>query len=65
MGKLFPFAVVGVVEVALVVVAARLIFQVPIRGSILLLLAARCCSCSPPSESASLFRLSPKPSSRR
>jgi ABC-2 type transport system permease protein len=37
MGKLLPFAVVGVVEVALVVVAARLIFHVPIRGSILLL----------------------------
>jgi ABC-2 type transport system permease protein len=37
MGKLLPFAVVGVVEVALVVVAARLIFHVPIRGNILLL----------------------------
>ena len=36
-GKLLPFAIVGVCEVALVVVAARLIFQVPIRGSILLL----------------------------
>ena len=36
-GKLLPFAVVGVVEVALVVVAARLIFHVPIRGNILLL----------------------------
>jgi ABC-2 type transport system permease protein len=37
MGKLLPFAVVGVVEVALVIVAARLIFHVPIRGNILLL----------------------------
>ena len=37
MGKLLPFAVVGVVEVALVVAAARLIFHVPIRGNILLL----------------------------
>ena len=36
-GKLFPFAVVGVVEVALVIAAARLIFHVPIRGNILLL----------------------------
>jgi len=36
-GKLLPFAIVGVCEVALVGVAARLIFQVPIRGSILLL----------------------------
>ena len=37
MGKLLPFAVVGIFEVALVVVAARLIFHVPIRGSIPLL----------------------------
>jgi ABC-2 type transport system permease protein len=37
MGKLFPFAVVGVAEVALVIAAARLIFHVPIRGNILLL----------------------------
>jgi len=36
-GKLLPFAAVGVVEVALVVVAALLIFHVPIRGNILLL----------------------------
>jgi len=37
MGKLLPFALVGVIEVALVVVAALLIFRIPIRGSILLL----------------------------
>jgi ABC-2 type transport system permease protein len=37
MGKLLPFAVVGVFEVVLVIFAARMIFQVPIRGSILLL----------------------------
>ncbi len=37
MGKLLPFAIVGVFQVALVVVAALLIFQVPVRGSILLL----------------------------
>lgn len=36
-GKLLPFAMVGIVEVALVVVAARLIFQIPIRGSLTLL----------------------------
>jgi ABC-2 type transport system permease protein len=36
-GKLLPFAVVGVFEVALVIFAALMIFQVPIRGSILLL----------------------------
>ena len=37
MGKLLPFAIVGIFEVALVVVAALLIFQVPMRGSFLLL----------------------------
>ena len=37
MGKLMPFAVVGIFEVALVIFAALLIFQVPIRGNILLL----------------------------
>jgi ABC-2 type transport system permease protein len=36
-GKLLPFAVVGIIEVALVIVAARLIFSVPIRGNIPLL----------------------------
>jgi ABC-2 type transport system permease protein len=36
-GKLLPFAVVGVFEVALVIFAALLIFQVPIHGNILLL----------------------------
>lgn len=33
-GKLLPFAVVGVFQVALVIFAARMIFHVPIRGSI-------------------------------
>lgn len=37
MGKLLPFAMVGIVEVALVVAAALLIFRIPIRGSILIL----------------------------
>jgi ABC-2 type transport system permease protein len=40
LGKLLPFAIVGVFEVGLVVVAARLIFSVPIRGSIPLLFFA-------------------------
>jgi ABC-2 type transport system permease protein len=39
MGKLLPFALVGVIEVALVIVAALLIFDTPIRGNILLLFA--------------------------
>ncbi len=37
MGKLLPFAMVGVVQVVLVIAAALLVFQIPIRGSILLL----------------------------
>jgi ABC-2 type transport system permease protein len=37
MGKLLPFAAVGILEVVLVIVAALLIFQVPIRGGIPLL----------------------------
>jgi ABC-2 type transport system permease protein len=37
MGKLLPFAIVGIFQVALVVAAALLIFRIPIRGSILLL----------------------------
>jgi ABC-2 type transport system permease protein len=36
-GKLLPFAIVGIVEVAIVVIAARLIFHIPIHGSIPLL----------------------------
>ncbi len=34
LGKLLPFAIVGIIEVAIVVIAALLIFQVPMRGSI-------------------------------
>ncbi len=37
LGKLLPFAIVGVLEVVLIVIAALLIFQIPIRGSIPLL----------------------------
>ncbi|HTY64794.1 MAG TPA: ABC transporter permease [Acidobacteriota bacterium] len=36
-GKLLPFAVVGVFQVALVIFAARMIFNVPIRGNIALI----------------------------
>jgi ABC-2 type transport system permease protein len=36
-GKLLPFAIVGIIQVGIVVVAALLIFRIPIRGSILLL----------------------------
>jgi ABC-2 type transport system permease protein len=37
LGKTLPFAVVGLVEVALITSAALLIFHVPFRGSVLLL----------------------------
>jgi len=39
LGKLLPFAAVGIFEVVLVVTAALLIFQTPLRGSILFLFA--------------------------
>jgi len=41
MGKLLPFAMVGIVQVVLVIAAALLVFRIPIRGSILLLF---CCT---------------------
>jgi ABC-2 type transport system permease protein len=37
LGKLLPFAVIGIFEVALVVIAALFIFSTPMRGSLLLL----------------------------
>jgi ABC-2 type transport system permease protein len=37
LGKLLPFAMVGIVQVAFVILAARLVFSVPIRGSLLLI----------------------------
>jgi ABC-2 type transport system permease protein len=37
LGKLLPFAVIGLFEVALVVSAALLVFRIPMRGSLLLL----------------------------
>src|SRR5204863_1214651 len=40
LGKTLPFAVVGVIDIVLVVVAARLLFHVPLRGNGLFLLAA-------------------------
>jgi len=42
-GKTLPFAVVGLIDMVLVVVVARLLFHVPFRGSGLLLLAASIC----------------------
>jgi len=42
-GKTLPFAVVGLVDMVLVVVVARLLFHVPFRGSGLILLLASIC----------------------
>ena len=38
-GKVFPYLVIGFISAALVLVEARLIFHVPFRGSVVLLLA--------------------------
>jgi ABC-2 type transport system permease protein len=37
LGKTLPFAIVGLVEVAMITTAALLVFQTPLRGSVLLL----------------------------
>jgi ABC-2 type transport system permease protein len=42
-GKTLPFAAVGLIDMVLVVVVARVLFHVPFRGSGLLLLAASLC----------------------
>jgi ABC-2 type transport system permease protein len=39
LGKLLPYALVGIIDVCLVIAVALLWFQVPLRGSVLLLLA--------------------------
>lgn len=38
LGKTLPFALIGLIEVALITAAALLVFHVPLRGSVLLLL---------------------------
>jgi len=38
LGKMLPFAVVGVFEVLFIVLAALLVFQIPLRGNLLVLL---------------------------
>lgn len=42
LGKTLPFALVGIIDTALVVGASLLLFHVPFRGSALLLLASGC-----------------------
>ena len=46
-GKVLPYLVLGFANVLTVLVAAWLVFRVPFRGSVLLLLAEPCCSSSP------------------
>jgi len=41
LGKLLPFAMIGLVDVALVTTAALVVFHVPFRGNALLLLGGR------------------------
>jgi ABC-2 type transport system permease protein len=40
LGKIIPFVVVGCVDIVLVLTAARLVFGIPLRGSLLFLFAA-------------------------
>jgi len=42
LGKTLPFALVGLVDTALVVTAALLLFHIPFRGSVLLLFGCAC-----------------------
>jgi ABC-2 type transport system permease protein len=37
LGKLLPFAIVGIIDAVIVVIAALLVFGIPLRGSVLLL----------------------------
>ena len=39
-GKLLPFGLIGIVEVAVVTIAALLVFRIPFRGSVLVLFGA-------------------------
>jgi len=42
LGKLIPFAVIGIVDVCLVVIVALAVFSVPMRGSFILLFFSAC-----------------------
>ena len=44
LGKTLPFALVGLLDTVLVVIAALCFFRVPFRGSVLLLFCAAFCS---------------------
>ena len=47
-GKIVPYILVGYIQVAVILVAARFLFHVPMHGSIPLLLVGRASSSSPP-----------------
>ena len=63
-GKLLPYALVGMIDVVLVLAVAIAWFQVPLRGSIWLLLALTS-TCSPRSGSGCSCRPSPRRNSKR
>jgi ABC-2 type transport system permease protein len=42
LGKTIPFAIVGIVDMALIVLIALTVFQVPLRGSVWMLFGASC-----------------------
>ena len=65
-GKLLPYALIGMIDVCLVLGIAVLWFEVPLRGSVVLLFALACClSAHRRLVSACSFRRSRAPSSRR
>ena len=64
-GKLLPPLIIGLVHVTIYVLAALFVFQVPARGSLLLLIPAPCSISLPWSGSAFSSRRSPRPSSKQ
>jgi ABC-2 type transport system permease protein len=60
-GKVAPYLVIGFISVLMVLVEARLVFHVPMRGSMTLLSPRGCCSSS----SGSRLGSSCRPARRR
>ena len=66
LGKIVPYIVVGYVQVGVILVAARFLFDVPMRRQPPLLLLGRGSSSSPPtSRMGFTFSTLPRTSSRR
>jgi ABC-2 type transport system permease protein len=64
-GKIVPYILIGYVQVTVILVAAWLLFDVPMVGSLALLSAVLSCSSRPTSRSASRSRRSRATSCRR